>query len=51
MDRNGLGQFINTKMCFCGKGPVKVEIEGRVLVCEECAADPVLREHARIDWR
>ncbi len=26
-------------------------IEGRVLVCDECAADDELREHARKDWR
>lgn len=37
--------------CPCGRGPVAVEIEGRVLVCTECAADPELRAHAEKDWR
>jgi hypothetical protein len=31
--------------------PVAVEIEGRVLVCRECADDDDLRAHARSDWR
>lgn len=38
-------------LCACGRGPVAVEIEGRVLVCQECADDQGLREHAVGDWR
>lgn len=38
-------------MCSCGRGPVVVEIEGRVIVCADCRDDVELREHARQDWR
>ena len=39
-------------ICTCGRGNrVTTEVEGRVLVCAECAADPVFREDTRRNWR
>lgn len=41
----------NPACSLCKKNPVAVEIEGRVLVCSQCASDPEIREHAKEDWR
>ena len=39
------------KCAFHPDRPVTTEIEGRVLVCDICAEDDELLEHAKYDWR